>query len=527
MELTEVDTTTSTAESPSSSKQRDAAKTTDRVVANSASSIHAAVSNLESNKLDPLSFASVPSVAEKESSSSLEFPLLTVNADSDDFYSRLFQPKNYEQCIEGFFQYFYNAHPFLLPRHQHLQIFETNPANHLRVAMCYVGSRYVYGSSQSSFALEFESYLRSESAALKDASMVQAMLLFALGLDGDNNQTRAVEILIKTQSLAVELGMNEREYAVLNGRGSAICEESLRRTWWELYVVSIMMAGFHGRGIFQLRIMSTVPLPCEAKYFASGDIPKLHTMEDFEDDSFTGVEIAWSSYTYKIAAASILERILLSKQIIFTDDPALYRLETHIANWHLQLPQNKRDFIDSFGSFDEILFQAHMISYVSSILLHRRFSALENIAVQTITSCTELPQVALGLTSDHVHTAKAAQAASNISKLVILPGSLLKHTHFFVCAVTLSTISHLSLWSSLPVMAPDQDLRQQIQMNAGALKAVAHIFPSARMGHQQATLVAQKIHANRKNAIGEFFWRDFADEDFMTGLMENASTADS
>ncbi len=76
-------------------------------------------------------------------------------------------------------------------------------------------------------------------------------------------------------------------------------------------------------------------------------------------------------------------------------------------------------------------------------------------------------------------------------------------------------------------MAPDQDLRQQIQMNAGALKAVAHIFPSARMGHQQVTLVAQKIHANRKNAIGEVFWQDFADEDFMTGLIENASTVDS
>jgi len=101
--------------------------------------------------------------------------------------------------------------------------------------------------------------------------MVQAMLLFALGLDGDNNQPRAVEILIKAQSLAVELGMNQREYAVLNGRGSAICEESLRRTWWELYMVSIMVAGFHGRSTFQLRnIISTVPLPCEAKDFASG-----------------------------------------------------------------------------------------------------------------------------------------------------------------------------------------------------------------------------------------------------------------
>lgn len=101
--------------------------------------------------------------------------------------------------------------------------------------------------------------------------MVQAMLLFALGLDGNNDQKRSIEILIKAQSLAVELGMNQREYAVANGRGSPICEESLRRTWWELYVVSIMVAGFHGRGTFHLRdTITNVPVPCEEKEFASG-----------------------------------------------------------------------------------------------------------------------------------------------------------------------------------------------------------------------------------------------------------------
>jgi hypothetical protein len=65
--------------------------------------------------------------------------------------------------------------------------------------------------------------------------------------------------------------MNRREYAVANGGGSPICEESLRRTWWELYVVSVMVAGFHGRATFHLRdTVSHMPLPCEEEYFASG-----------------------------------------------------------------------------------------------------------------------------------------------------------------------------------------------------------------------------------------------------------------
>jgi hypothetical protein len=110
---------------------------------------------------------------------------------------------------------------------------------------------------------------------------------------------------------------------------------------------------------------------------------------------------------------------------------------------------------------------------------------------------------------------RAIKAASNISAFVTLPESLIKHTHFLVCAITLSSIIHLSLWSSVPVMAPDEDLRQQIRLNAGALKAVAPILPSAAMGFQQVSKAAQKIYSNRKDAICQFFWRDFVEDDFV------------
>jgi hypothetical protein len=173
--------------------------------------------------------------------------------------------------MEAFYQYFYDAHPFLPPRHHLLQVLKTNSMDHLQTAIYYVGSRYVSGASAASFAIEFESFLLGTKPAPKDESMVQAMLLFALGLDGNNEQTKAIEILIKAQNLAVELGMNRREFTMVNGRGSSAYEESLRRTWWELYVVSTMMTGFHGSEIFhQQDPLSNVPLPCEEKEFASG-----------------------------------------------------------------------------------------------------------------------------------------------------------------------------------------------------------------------------------------------------------------
>lgn len=157
------------------------------------------------------------------------------------------------------------------------------------------------------------------------------------------------------------------------------------------------------------------------------------------------------------------------------------------------------------------------------MLLYRHFSPLDGLAVRTITPCTGEPRVPVGSTTDAIHTRRTIQAASNISKLVTLPGPLVKHTHFFVCSLALSSITHLSLWATLPVMAPDQDLKQQIRMNAGALKAVASFWPSAGLGLQQMTNVAQKIYANRKDAVGEEFWRDFIEDDFMSGMIENPS----
>lgn len=63
-------------------------------------------------------------------------------------------------------------------------------------------------------------------------------------------------------------------------------------------------------------------------------------------------------------------------------------------------------------------------------------------------------------------------------------------------------------------------------MNVGALKAVATVWPSAGMGFRQVTSTMQKIYAYRKDAFGEVFWRDFIEEDFMSGLVENTAGVD-
>ncbi len=90
----------------------------------------------------------------------------------------------------------------------------------------------------------------------------------------------------------------------------------------------------------------------------------MHTIEQFNENSFEDKDIMFSSYAYRSAAAQNLDRILQSKDFLFPDNAALYRLEAHLTNWHLHLPDNKRELLDQFGILDEILFQAHMIANV-------------------------------------------------------------------------------------------------------------------------------------------------------------------
>jgi hypothetical protein len=214
------------------------------------------------NDLDSSNLVLGQGLTQETPSPSLHFPVVSKNGNLAGQTSRTCGTKLRLRCMEAFFQNFSSSHPFLPPRNEMLRLLKTYPMHHLESAICFVGSRYLPGAPSALFAEELDSLLLVSSFP-RDGSTVQALLLFALGLDSDNDQKKASEVLLKAETLALELGMNYQEYAVY--------EESLRRTWWELYIVRIMMAGFHQRGTFcPKNIMSTVPLPCEEREFAAG-----------------------------------------------------------------------------------------------------------------------------------------------------------------------------------------------------------------------------------------------------------------
>ncbi|KIN03155.1 hypothetical protein OIDMADRAFT_40788 [Oidiodendron maius Zn] len=415
-------------------------------------------------------------------------------------------------CVEGFFHFFHKSHPFLHPREHAIEMLRRRPVLHLETAMCCIGSQYVSTTLTANFALELETLLASPDIP-NDGFLVQALLLFAIGLDGNNEQTKAFQVLSQTQKLAIRLGMHQNDFATLNSEGSKVLEESWRRTWWELYVVSGLISGLHQISTFHLcGITTTVGLPCEEDMFRSGSIPTPHTIDEFDNHPFTNENLEWSSYTYRIAAVRNLGRVLQSQEA-FPDNQLFDRVENQLANWRLHLPNSKQEYFDLSGQVDELLFQAHMITHVSAILLHRQFSQLNTSASQSITSCAPHARGAPGSHLNGIHTVRTVQSATDITRLISLPGSLVKHTHFFTCAIALASIIHLSCWSVSNSIDEGHDLEGLVRMSIGGLKAMANVWPSAQKVLSQVTRVAQEIFVNCISVLNVPLWNALEDKD--------------
>ncbi|KUJ23015.1 uncharacterized protein LY89DRAFT_635115 [Mollisia scopiformis] len=427
-----------------------------------------------------------------------------------------------ERCIEAFFYHFYPAHPFILSRNSFYALRKEKPELlvHLEACMRYVGSFYVPQAPMETLEEAAERSVYDPKYP-KDGFKVQAMLILAIGLDGRTYQEKALQVLLDAQDIALELGMNKRDYAFMNGGGSDVLSESWRRTWWELYIVDGMIAGVHQKSTFRMKeIPADVALPCEEKEFASGQIPIPHSIEDFDDESFDGRDFYYSSFTYRIAAIRNLGRVLSSRQIMMPDVPTIERIDAYLVNWRLHLPESKKDFVNSDGQLDEMLFQAHMITEATTILLHREHSELDSTVARNVTSCAPHKPIVPGQ-SYNVHAAKTIQAAQDISKLIQLPVPLVKHTHFFTCVVTLASIVHLSCWSVLMPGIHDDDLKQQLRLNTGALKSLWQIWPSAGKAFDQVKGVAREIYANKKHAAEVGFWSNLSDDEVMRSMIED------
>jgi len=86
-------------------------------------------------------------------------------------------------------------------------------------------------------------------------------------------------------------------------------------------------------------------------------------MEDLDDQVFSGEDREFSSFTYRIAAARNLGRMMRMPPMMFPSDEGIGKVETLLTNWRIHLPDSKRDDLNKDCQLDEMMFQAHFITH--------------------------------------------------------------------------------------------------------------------------------------------------------------------
>jgi hypothetical protein len=159
-----------------------------------------------------------------------------------------------------------------------------------------------------------------------------------------------------------------------------------------------------------------------------------------------------------------------------------------------------------------------------TILLHRPRSDLSYDEVKDVTSCVGYGPRSLASEYQEYHTAKAVSAAMEICMLIKMPGSLVHHTPFFTCAITMAAVVYLSYWSFLATEGGDAVVKEHIRLNIGSLRSLSPYMPIAGKVLVQVQAVARDIFMSRK-ALSNVFWGATTREEVLQGMIEEVGSA--
>ncbi|KAK1239846.1 hypothetical protein MKX08_007288 [Trichoderma sp. CBMAI-0020] len=399
--------------------------------------------------------------------------------------------------VDGFYKFFFPSHPFVLPRVHLKQQFESNPdfSGQLFLMITFIGSLYIHDPQSIEYKNQAEESF--DLVLSPNGFTVQALLLLALTLEWAGENERAATILERARNIALEIGMQHRDFASRHGRGEKTLEESWRRTWWELFVADAMFAGIRHLPTFTLWGIDTdVDIPCEEELYVAGRIPFPQTLRQYDDRGLN--DESFSSYAYLIDATRILGTTLAAGD---TTNESPYSLvknaEANLMSWHLYLPQRKRDPVRRDGTIDEVLFKAHMVMNTTSTHLHRPRSMLHYTTMELLCSkyAPPLPGEISTAETQHGgrHTNKAISSAKNFVDLLTASSSPLTHSPFVMCMGSLAMATLLSAYEHFLTGSELVHARDRVRVFLGVLKAFTTIWPQARHWSEEIKLMARVV----------------------------------
>jgi hypothetical protein len=391
--------------------------------------------------------------------------------------------------VDVYFSNFHAAHPVLPPLRM-LYRFGLPP--YLEQVIKFIGAHFTPATSSETYRpTVVSSVVEQEPSPEK----VQALLLLTIVLHSRNERGEAGICLAQAMDLAYELGMHRRSFAEIRGDGDPIREESLRRTWWELFIIEGMLTALGVRSSFTASTVPLdVPLPCEERIFQNGLCPPPpHTIAQFDDRVFADEDIDFSSYCYRIEAVRILGRVVVLSETMQGQQEVVEAIDARIASWFHHLPESKAELMRGDGTVDEMMFQAIMLVNGAAIYLHfPRSDLLSSPAVAAEVICGHPGLCMMPAFSHHAHAMKAVKAASEISTLASMRIPVTKHTPFFICALVLSSIVQLAAYSVKAGQMPDPR-RDRLTLTIGVFKSLGRTWAISQSVMRQIKAVARDV----------------------------------
>ncbi|RAH49610.1 uncharacterized protein BO95DRAFT_450144 [Aspergillus brunneoviolaceus CBS 621.78] len=381
------------------------------------------------------------------------------------------------QLISLYYLHFHQAHPFLPPMET---LLESNSPSYLLDIMEFTSLHYL---SPQFFHDGSKTLLLAVQAADLTVEKTQAFLLLAILQHGRQQSHEARSCLGQALQCALELGLHGREASDALSVDAPLRAESLRRTWWEIFVVDVLLAAVQADGYLQFEMRETpqVPLPCGPEEYHSGCImsPLPPTLADMEQNGLFCGDDEFSPGAYRIEAAMMLRKCLRAGESHITQE-TLDVLSAAITAWFHRLPSSQRPILQSNGVLEEAMMQAVMLMHCASIYLHFPRSCL--LAFLPITGrilCSSPPALVTTSPDPQLHTAKVAESAVQLSRLASFP--------FFACTLVISSVIHVALMLS-DGLQPPGPRQQYLALNLGA-------WPIAASAMQRIRQAVMEVHA--------------------------------
>lgn len=395
-----------------------------------------------------------------------------------------------EGFIDLYYSIFHPSHPLLVPRAFFAA--QQYPA-YLKLVLQLIGSHYATTGAGN---------LREQAAAAvdadetKDAHKVQALVLLAIALHARYEPMQAQTYIMKAVQVAVGIGLNLPEYASAHAHMDPVVTESLRRTWWELFVVDGYIAALHQMTTFGSNmVQSHALLPCEEAEYETGvcssDSRRLQDLEDrqYKDDTFV-----YSSFCYRIEAIRILARVLAVTGEDLTLAGEIQSVDNAISGWRYNVPESKRGAISSCDDFDTLIFQGQIFMNCAGIILHFPRSRLPLNLPSTNIECAQ--HVAQTSKACHQHVVKAISESEQVTNLASVRGDIEHFSPFFICGLVLGCVVQLSAFSGHSRTCSPRCLqkhRDQVGLTLTALTALSRHWGVATHVLYQLKFIAQRL----------------------------------